>query len=256
MILALSDAGLEGSTIHNYSSYLGGFFQVGIRKGYCTKNPVKTDLVKGELARLTRDNERESFFKMEEIEKLIAAAIEPDARDPEWWSRLIKAFAITWCRKLELFGLQWSEVNLEEGVITIPSDRRKNKMDLEIKVTSPLREILETQRKLYPTGNYVFRRWNGKPLVDPIYDYRRIWQSTLKRAGLDPASNIGVRRLQKTSLHSLRASGATHALNHNLPHKLVMKMGGWKKETMVIRYDKREQSEADDAREELYSHLG
>jgi len=62
--------------------------------------------------------------------------------------------ALTGARRDEIGGLRWSEVDLERALITLPSQRTKNKRPHEIRLSSAALTILAGQpRRLLPDGS-------------------------------------------------------------------------------------------------------
>jgi integrase len=73
------------------------------------------------------------------------------------YGRFLKLLMLSGCRRDEIAGLSWSEVDLEEALITLPGERTKNGYPHEVAITKPIRTILEAQRR--------DRNGNGRELV-------------------------------------------------------------------------------------------
>jgi integrase len=63
------------------------------------------------------------------------------------YGRFLKLLMLSGCRRDEIASLPWSEVDLEDALITLPGERTKNGYPHEIAITKPIRAILELQRR-------------------------------------------------------------------------------------------------------------
>jgi len=91
---------------------------------------------------------RERVLKAEELWQ-IWHALEQDQ-----YGNIVKLLALTGARRDEIGGLRWSEVDLERALITLPSQRTKNKRPHEIRLSSAALTILAGQpRRLLPDGS-------------------------------------------------------------------------------------------------------
>jgi integrase len=91
---------------------------------------------------------RERVLKSDEIWE-IWHALEQDQ-----YGDIVKLLALTATRRDEIGGLRWSEVRLERALITLPSQRTKNKRPHEIRLSSAALRILAAQpRRLLPDGS-------------------------------------------------------------------------------------------------------
>ena len=115
----------------------------------------------------------------------------------------IRLLLFTGCRRGELLGLRWEDVNLDAGVLDLPDSKTGRKV---IVLNAPARQVLGALAKQRKNGSpwVLPGRFAGKPLVGLPHAWLRIRE----RAGLD-----GVR------LHDLRHSYASTAagLGASLP---------------------------------------
>ena len=90
----------------------------------------------------------------------------------------------TGMRKSEILNLEWDHVNLEGGFITVVARKSKTRRIRRIPLNHSMSELF-CRLNLSRNGNqYVFENpRTGKPIVD----FKRSWQSLLKRLGIKGA---------------------------------------------------------------------
>ena len=71
------------------------------------------------------------------------AAIWRACKDDEF-GKIVKLLALTGCRREEIGGLRWSEIDLEAGTITLPKERVKNKHEHTLPLTPMAMEIVRS----------------------------------------------------------------------------------------------------------------
>ena len=122
------------------------------------------------------------------------------------FGRIVKLLLLTGCRRDEIGGLQWAEVDFDGGVLTIPGARTKNHRTLELKLPGLALDILRSQphrREDYVFGRRggAFSTWSlsvaklntrileaeGKALPPwRLHDLRRTMRSNLGKLGVPP----------------------------------------------------------------------
>ena len=135
------------------------------------------------------------------------AAIWSACRDDDF-GRIVKLLLVTGCRREEIGQLQWSEVNLDTGVMIIPGERTKNHRVLELILPPLALGILRSARpgegRAYVfgrRGDRGFAGWawgklaldnsitnaRGKTLAHwTLHDARRTMRTGLGRLGVAP----------------------------------------------------------------------
>jgi integrase len=117
---------------HNRArSTLSTFFAWVIGKGWRDDNPV-VGTIKAE-----GEQKRERTLTNEEI-----AAVWLGAATANGYGTILKLLLLTGCRRDEIGGLKWSEIDLNTGTITIPGSRTKNKQEHIVPLSAPAMEIL------------------------------------------------------------------------------------------------------------------
>jgi len=129
-------------------------------------------------------------------------------RDDDF-GRIVRLLLLTGCRRDEIGGLRWSEINFDTGVLTILGERTKNHRTLTLTLPSMALDILRTverregrthvfgalgdrpymgwgyaklaldARIIAPTTGKVLPRWT-------LHDLRRTFRSGLGRLGVRP----------------------------------------------------------------------
>jgi integrase len=115
------------ATANRYRDLLSGMFKRAIRDGHLTVNPVKT------VSKFRENNERVTYLTAEE-EEAVRSALPPEYR-PHF---IISIH--TGLRWSEQMGLQWKDVDLLVGFITVP--RSKHGRSRRVPINSTTRSIL------------------------------------------------------------------------------------------------------------------
>jgi integrase len=82
------------------------------------------------------------------------------------YGRIIRLLIMTGCRRSEIGDLRWSEIDLERGTLTIPSERSKNGRAHTLPLTSLTREILKsvphrvTRDQLFGARSHGYTLWS------------------------------------------------------------------------------------------------
>ncbi|WP_373691542.1 tyrosine-type recombinase/integrase [Hyalangium versicolor] len=165
------------------------------------------------------------FLTFEEAERLI------DAAEPEWRVLLLVALK-TGLRQGELIGLQWADLDLSRGVLTVrrsiwrgveglPKGGRERTLELPQSAV----DALKGHRHL--RGRFVFCQDDGQPLTAGKMEspLRR----TLKRAGIG-------REEGRIGWHDLRHTYGSHLAMRGVPLKVIQELMGHATIEMTERY--------------------
>lgn len=140
-IRKLEKRGLSTSTIDNYCKPLSGTFRYAVRRGMISQNP---------MAALTRDDRpvngktRKAYeWTTEEIDNLLLAADiqakEPSARAD--YTLLLRVAVYAGLRLGEILGLQWGDIDFEEGTILVQRQYAKTGDLVEPKTAAAVRRV-------------------------------------------------------------------------------------------------------------------
>jgi len=123
------------------------------------------------------------------------------ARAGDEYGRVVKLLMLTGCRRQEIGGLRWSELDLDAGVWRLPKERSKNNRELVVALPSAaLAIITSTPRR---DGDYVFGDGKGftsftrgRELLDRklastvrpwrLHDIRRCVATGMADIGIEP----------------------------------------------------------------------
>jgi len=78
------------------------------------------------------------------------------------YSTILKLLFYTGCRRSEIGDLQWSEIDLDTGVLTLSKERTKNSDGLELTLPPSALAILKTIPRSKYRGDYVFGKRGEK----------------------------------------------------------------------------------------------
>jgi integrase len=164
---------------------------------------------------------RSSYLNSEEFDRLWAS-LEMDINVPVRCA--IQLLCLTGCRKNEILGLKWEDIDFKKGYITITSDRSKNKREHFIKITptiySVLRNVPQDGPHLFPSpenrDGYIqnirkpfdrIKERAGLPVSITIHDLRRSVSCYLKMKGHDDktiAATLNHKSVSTTRSHYIQ----------------------------------------------------
>jgi integrase len=167
-----------------------------MKEGLCEANPVlaTNDPTEGMQP-------RDRVLNDDEVRAIWNACEEDDG------GRIIKLLLLTGCRREEIGGLKWSEVNLDTSLLTIPGTRTKNHRTLELTLpdvaTDILRSVPRQEDRDFIFGRFggAFSGWSaaklrldariamaaGKPIAAwRLHDLRRTMRTNLGKLGVRP----------------------------------------------------------------------
>jgi integrase len=221
-VLTAVAAQLSGASANRVRTSLSSFFSWCIREGLLDSNPAA-------WTERREEDARNRLLADEEVRE-IWASLRDDA-----YGAIIRLLTLTGARREEIGALRWSEVDLDDGLITLPAERVKSHRAHEIVLSAPALAILRARPHLtWPDGSpcdLVFGRgargfsdWVGsKADLDKRILAAR--QAAAKQAGADIAK-VGAmpawtlhdfRRLISTTMHE-RLGIAPHIVESILGH--------------------------------------
>lgn len=125
----------------------------------------------------------------------------------------------TGLRKGTLTRLEWSMVDWENRVVSVPCSIVKNRADLLVPLSDSALEIL--RRRALMGGRWVFT-YRGKRLQEPG---GAVWRAALRELGI-----------QNFRWHDLRHTWASWHVQAGTPLAVLKELGGWKSVQMVMVY--------------------
>jgi integrase len=158
---------------------LSAFFGWAMGEGLCDHNPVVG------TNKQTEDGPRDRALSMAEAAQVWLAAPDSD------YGRIVRLLLLTGCRRDEIGGLRWSEIDLEARAITLPGERTKNGRPHIIPLSEPATAILASAN----------RRADRDPVFGLGADGFSGWSKS--KAALE------VKLAEEWTLHDLRRTAAT-----------------------------------------------
>jgi integrase len=172
-------------------AHLSSLFMWALRRGHCHENPVlQTEAPKAEA-------ERNRALSGDELRTVWNACGDDD------YGRIVRLLILTGCRREEIGGLRWSEIDLGKNpTITIPGDRSKNHRAHTLPLSGMALEIIRSipQREgrdhLFGSRGDGFKIWaHGKrallnstgAMADwRLHDLRHTLSTGLHELGVEP----------------------------------------------------------------------
>ncbi|MDC0712738.1 tyrosine-type recombinase/integrase [Stigmatella sp. ncwal1] len=165
------------------------------------------------------------FLTFAEVERLI------DATEPEWRTLILVALK-TGLRQGELIGLQWADLDLSRGMMTVRrsvwrgvTDVPKGGRERAVELPSSAVDALKAHRHL--RGRFVFCQDDGQPLTAGKME--RPLRRALKRADID-------REEGRIGWHDLRHTYGSHLAMKGVPLKVIQELMGHGTIDMTMRY--------------------
>lgn len=211
------DKGLSQKSIRNYANLLSSILETAVQWQYIENNPcnrVKKPRYESKEVESLNEEQLSDLFK----------ALDDDPKVPYDYGVMIKILLLTGLRRGELLGLEWGDIDFENGYLRVvrnslynpeqgiytdtpKSKRSKRKMKLSNPALKLFYDYKEwQQRKIKELGSAwhktdrIFTGWDGKSLHPSTLGH---WFSDfLKRNGLD-----------HTHLHVLRHTNATFMIS-------------------------------------------
>jgi integrase len=164
---------------------------------------------------LKENNVRKGFFEYEEL--LALKANLPDHLKPV----VTFAYSTGW-RRSEILVLEWSQVDLREGTVTLEPGETKNDEGRTLYMEPELLEIMrELQSKRRLGCPYVFHL-DGKK----IQSFRKTWKSACQKAGIPGMP-----------FHDFRRTAIRNMIRAGIPERVAMTISGHKSGSVFERYN-------------------
>lgn len=181
---------VTNSTANRYLALCSGIFSLAQKCDLITKNPAKG------VKKLKEADPRRRYLSTVELGRFIQALDESERVT----SYALKLLLLTGLRKMELFSLQWSEVDMESGTARLILTK-SGKSRTMVFNSLALEMMKKLQSEASPNCPWVFPARNG----GHIKDARKALWKAMKRANI-------------TDLHShdLRRSFASLLVNANV----------------------------------------
>jgi integrase len=188
--IAAQLARMNGSPVqaNRTRSTLTSFLNWAMREGWCDSNAALATNKYPEQA-------RDRVLTNAELRALWLALPEGDFGD------IVKILILTGAREREIADLHWDEINLEKGIIELPSHRVKNRRKHTIPISGAVRAILEGREQnrydfvFGASGTSGFSGWTRcKQRLDEaikipawtIHDLRRVFSTGCNEIGIEP----------------------------------------------------------------------
>jgi integrase len=119
-------------TAKQAKTHLSAFMTWAMQRGHLDQNPIIGSANPAPVERPDR------AFKNGEL-----AAIWSACGDDEY-GKIVRLLMLTGCRRGEIGGLRWSEIDFDAGTMTIPGERTKNHRPLTLPLTPMMVEIINS----------------------------------------------------------------------------------------------------------------
>lgn len=121
----------------------------------------------------------------------------------------VRLLLLSGCRRTEIAGLQWSEIDLDQNTITVPAERYKTGRTLVVPLSPPARELIEDLPR-HSEGDYMFSTTGGRRPISGYSKMKRRFDAALAaRCEAEGRESFDfdlhdLRRTVRTNLSALR----------------------------------------------------
>jgi len=216
-----TDAEVTYTSINRELALLRAMFNVLIKAGKATKNPVS-------LVTLFEEIEKERILTYEEEIKILEEIDKADKRYKHLKDVVIISLN-TAMRQGEILAMKKDWINLKGGIINVPREAQKRKKkDKRVPINSAIRPIIESLLKENKASEYLFiNPQTGKRFTS----VQNSWNGILKKAGLKGKPGV-----DKLRLHDLRHTAATNLARAGKDIKFIAQYLGHKDVKTSARY--------------------
>ena len=225
--------GAKNATINRELSALRRMLNLGAKQ-----TPPKVNRVPY-IPMLKENNVRKGFFEHSEFIALRDAL-------PEYLKPFVTfGYKVGW-RDKEIASLNWSNVDLQNGIVTLKAGETKNDDARTVYLDDELKAMFQQQ--------WENRKRNGKliPFVFPnkgnagmIINFRKAWNTACRESGLGYGYKVGDTYVQEWEgklpsgpiFHDFRRTAVRNMVRSGIPERVAMMISGHKTRSVFDRYN-------------------
>jgi integrase len=217
--------GAKNATINRELAALKRMFSLAVKAGKLSSKPY--------IPTLEENNARQGFLDYGSFLSLIGNL-------PENRQDCVTFLYHSGWRISEMKALEWRDVDLAGKLVRLRPEISKNKEGRLLPLQGELLELIQrAKRNRLLTCPYVFHD-NGQP----IGDFRKVWKTACKAAGLG-----------LIIVHDLRRSAVRNMVRPGIPERVAMSLSGHKTRSVFDRYNIVSEADLAQAAERLQAHL-
>ena len=204
---------MSNARVNRYLAGLSSAITTAVNEWHWIEdNPVK------KIKRLKEPKERVRFLDENERKKLLTACRE--SKNKDLYLAVVLSLS-TGARRMEIWSLKWSDVNLEEGILIF--EKTKNDQRRSVPISGHALDLLKKKNK---------KRFLASPLIFPSsvdpskpFDFRRPFMMALKSS-----------QIKHLRWHDLRHTAASYMVQSGVSLKIVGEILGHRDLSVTQRY--------------------
>ena len=225
--------GAKNATINRELSALRRMLNLGAKQ-----TPPKVNRVPY-IPMLKENNVRKGFFEHSEFIALREAL-------PEYLKPFVTfGYKVGW-RDQEIASLRWSNVDLQNGIVTLKAGETKNDDARTVYLDDELKDLFQQQwetRKL--SGKLTPYVFPSKSMSGMIVNFRKAWNTACRKSGLGYGYVLSGKYVQKYEgklspgpiFHDFRRTAVRNMVRSGIPERVAMMISGHKTRSVFDRYN-------------------
>jgi integrase len=140
-------------------------FDYAMAIGRCAANPAQWRIMRHRFPRRANDRKHYTAMNYTEVPAFVRELRIQQQRNAALSPYVIEFLLLTACRGSEVVGIEWTEVDLENKLWSVPAERTKARREHRVPLSERAVELLAQQRKI-SSNSYVWQSPRGEDSIN------------------------------------------------------------------------------------------